>query len=214
MGGEKTLRKSIISMLLLAAGSFAAWSQSSPTASRLGDLQVGGEYSSANSDYVGNRIRGFGFYGTFDFKSHYGVELNFHQLNDPNSIVYERSYEAGGRYIIKHYNRFTPYVKGMYGRGVFNFPAGCIDATTGLPLACGAPNSVLSKDAAANLAYNQLIGAGGVDIAVHPRINVRAEFEYQHWFGFPPHGLTPTMVNIGVAYHFQPGKPKKLYAGH
>ena len=177
------MKNLILAVVVCAAGTSAAWAQSRSTASRAGDLQVGGTISLADSDYVANRIRGFGVYGDFDFRAHYGVEVAFHQLNDPNSDVYERTYEFGGRYL-RHYNHLTPYVKGMYGRGVFNFPY-----------------------SEANLAYNMMVGGGGVDIPVHPRINVRAEFEYQHWFGFPPHGLTPMLGTIGVAYHFPPGKP-------
>lgn len=163
----------------------AAFGQAQSTASRAGDLQVGGGYTLANSDYLDNRIRGFNFYADFDFRQHLGVELDFHQLNDPMSTkVYERTYEAGVRYM-RHYGRATPYIKGLYGRGVFNFP-----------------NDV------ANLAYNMFVGGGGVDVAVHPRINVRADFEYQHWMSFPPNGLTPTLFTIGAAYHFPAGRPK------
>jgi hypothetical protein len=86
---------------------------------------------------------------------------------------------------MRHYSIFTPYAKGLVGRGVFNYP--------------------LSD---ANLAYNMLAGGGGIDIAVHPRINVRADFELQHWYGFPPNGLAPKIATIGVAYHFPAGKPK------
>jgi opacity protein-like surface antigen len=188
--GEGALKKLITTAILCAAGCSAALSQGSPTASRVGDLQLGGTYSSADSDYVDNRIKGFGIYGNFDFSNHYGVEVSFHQLKDPNSDVYERTYQFGGRYM-RHYNIFTPYVKAMYGRGVFNFPQNV-----------------------ANLAYNMVVGGAGVDVAVHPRINVRAEFEYQRWFGFPPNGLTPSMINVGVAYHFPAGKPKKVFASH
>ena len=56
----------------------------------------------------------------------------------------------------------SPYIKGLYGRGVFNFPFN-----------------------EANLAYNSINVGAGVDIKVHPRINVRAEYEYQNWFSFP-----------------------------
>ena len=170
--------------------------QGLPAASRAGDLQIGGSYSSAHSDYVPNRIRGFGFYADFDFRSHYGVELNFHQISDPNTIVYERTYEAGGRYVYHphRFDRIALYGKGMYGRGVFNYPP---------PYPPPYPQNL----PAANLAYNLVALGAGVDIAVHPRINVRAEFEYQKWFGFPPDGLTPQLVTIGVAYHFPAGKP-------
>jgi opacity protein-like surface antigen len=181
------LKKLIVTLLLCTTGSYAAWSQGRPSASRIGDLQLGFNYSNAGSDYVANRIRGYGFYGDFDFTQHYGVEVDFHQLSDPNSAVYERSYEFGGRYV-RHYGRFAPYIKALYGRGVFNFP--------------------LNE---ANLAYNTANLGAGVDISVHPRINVRAEYEYQRWFSFPPDGLTPMMYTFGVAYHFPPGKAKHIF---
>lgn len=178
------MNRQFLALTFLAACSTFSLGQAKTTASRAGDLQIGGGFTSANSDYVINRIRGFAFYTDFDFRDHYGVELGFHQLNDPNSAVYERTYEVGGRYI-RHYGRFTPYVKALYGRGVFNFPYN-----------------------EANLAYNMMVAGGGVDIAVHPRINVRADFEYQDWLSGPGlhDGLSPTLITIGVAYHFAPGK--------
>ena len=183
------LKKACLFAAFLACTSGAVFGQARSTASRAGDLQVGGSYSSANSDYLANRIRGFGFYADFDFREHLGVEVDFHQLSDPNSgsaatMVYERSYEAGVRYF-RDYNRFKPYARVSYGRGVFNFP-----------------NSV------ANLAYNMGVIAGGVDVKTYKRINVRAEYEYQRWLSFPPDGLNPTMLTIGVAYHFPAGNPR------
>jgi hypothetical protein len=67
----------------------------------------------------------------------------------------------------------------MYGRGVFNFP-----------------NNV------ANLAYNMFAIGGGTDFSVLPYLNVRADYEYQFWHSFPPQGLNPQVITIGVAYHF------------
>ena len=170
-----------------------ALAQSTPAASRLGDLQVGGSFTNANSDY-GIRINGFGFYSDFDFRRHIGAEVDFHQLNDyhhaANARIYERSYEAGGRYFW-NFGRFKPYGKGLYGRGVFNFPL---------------------EDASvprANLAFNTLNMGAGVDIAVLKHLNVRAEYEYQHWFGFQQNSLTPQLITVGVAYHFPPGKPRR-----
>ena len=170
--------------LFLVCSSVAALGQARYTASRAGDLQIGGGYSIARSDYTVNRIRGFAFYSDFDFKSHYGIEVDFHQVNDPNPTqIYERTYEIGGRYL-RRYGAASPYVKGLYGRGVFNFPK-----------------------SEANLAYNMIVGGVGVDYAVHPRINVRADFEYQRWFSFPPHGLSPMLFTVGAAYHFPGGNP-------
>jgi opacity protein-like surface antigen len=190
--GERILRNSLHASLLVAAllvcGSSLAHGQAKYTATRAGDLQLGAGYTNGTSDYVNNRISGFSGYATFDFKEHFGAEFDFHQSKDPNSDVYERSYEWGGRYL-RHYDndRYRPYARLMYGRGVFNFPFNV-----------------------ANLAYNMIVGAGGVDIAVRKNINVRAEYEYQYWLSGPglTNGLTPMMINIGVAYHFPAGNPR------
>ena len=182
-------RRAGFGLLLLLAGAIACsgHGQAVPTASRAGDLQVGVGYTSANADYsyVTDRVRGFNFYTDFDLRYHVGIEFTFHQLDDPASAVYERTYEAGGRYL-RHYGRFAPYAKGLYGRGVLNFP---------------------KSDA--NLAYNLVSAGVGVDVAVHPRVNFRAEFEYQDWFSAPGGdlNLTPSLVTVGVAYHFGGGRP-------
>jgi opacity protein-like surface antigen len=179
------LKTVVLFAAVLACSCTSAFSQARATASRTGDLQIGLGYTSADSDYTLNRIRGLAFYTDFDFKPNFGVELEFHQLNDPQSTkVYERTYEVGGRYV-RHYNRLNPYIKLMYGRGVFNFP----------------------QDQA-NLAYNLWAGGGGIDYAVMSRVNVRADFQYQRWLSFPPTGLAPTLFTVGAAYHFPAGKPR------
>jgi len=183
------LYRSLLSLgaVLLSAASVAA-AQAGPTASRAADIQAGGGFTVANSDYTVNRLRGFAFYASVDFTEHLGGEVDFHQLNDGQPTkVYERSYEIGPRYVL-HYGRFHPYGKVLYGRGVFNFP----------------------QDAG-NLAYNMFVGGGGVDVNIIPHLNVRADFEYQKWLSGPglTDGLTPTLFTIGVAYHFPPGIPGK-----
>ncbi|WP_139285224.1 porin family protein [Terriglobus roseus] len=157
---------------------------SSTTASRSADLQIGGSYTGASAGYDSSffygpeRLYGYGGYASLDFKYHYGVEVNIRQLNSSASDhVYERTYEFGGRYV-RHYGRFAPYARVSYGRGVFNF-----------------------RNDAANLAYNLYAFAGGVDVNVVPSINVRGDFDYQKWMGFPA-GLSPKVVSVGVAYHF------------
>jgi hypothetical protein len=57
----------------------------------------------------------------------------------------------------------------------------------------------------ANLAYNLFSLGFGTDVKVTRYLNVRADYEWQDWLGFPPHGLTPQLVTIGVAYHFPSG---------
>jgi opacity protein-like surface antigen len=179
-------------ILLVCFVSFAAarlHAQAIPTASDDGQLQIGAMFNIGNSDYRPQDFKGYGFYTTFDFRYHVGIEGEFHQLNDPNAAdgVYERTYEIGPRYVL-HYGRFHPYGKVMYGRGVFNYPN----------LADTSGNLVPT----ANLAYNILAGGLGVDYRVFPSMNVRVDYEFQRWLSFPPNGLSPSVLGIGVAYHF------------
>jgi opacity protein-like surface antigen len=162
--------------------------QAIPTASSDGDLQIGAMFNLANTDYRPQKFKGYGFYSTFDFRYNIGIEAEFHQINDPDTKdgVYERTYEIGPRYVLR-YGRFNPYAKLMYGRGVFNYPPVFGDRKIG---------------PAANLAYNLGAIGVGLDYRVIPAMNVRVDYEYQQWFGFPPDGLTPTIFSIGAAYRF------------
>jgi opacity protein-like surface antigen len=178
-------------LLLICLVSFTSTrlhGQATPTASAGGDLQIGAMFIYGNSDYRPDNFKGYGFYTTFDFKYHIGIEGEFHQLNDPDATdgVYERTYEIGPRYVL-HYGRYHPYAKLMYGRGVFNYPPVFGDPKTG---------------PAANLAYNLGAIGAGVDYRVLPGMNVRADFEYQKWPSFPLNGLSPWIVSIGAAYRF------------
>jgi len=153
--------------------------QALPTAKRRADLQVGLGYVSDNSDYQPTRLEGVAFYTTLDLTSHYGGEFVIHQANSTTGdSLYERTYEIGPRYH-RDYGPFAPYVKAMIGRGVFNYP-----------------NNV------ANLAYNMFAIGGGVDFRAKPYLNVRVDYEFQDWLSFPPTGLTPQAITVGVAYHF------------
>lgn len=165
------------------------FAQTIPTASRVGDLQVGGTFNLARPDYTQHTFKGVGFYSTFDFRNHFGVEAEFHHLRDPDSAegIYERTYEIGPRYVM-HFGRLSPYAKLMFGRGVFNFPPSRRDPT-------GGP--------AANLAYNLWAGGFGADYRVRSSVNIRADYELQQWYGFPPNGLSPRVFGLGFAYHFR-----------
>jgi len=183
-----------------------AGAQAVPTADRLGDLQIGINFSVANPDYSNDvyhlsqptdgslRWHGYGAYADFDFRYHYGIEVDFHQLSGPDPNLYERTYEIGGRYLHPIRNRFVPYGKLLVGRGVFNFAA--LDSS-------GQSVQI------ANLAYNTLSAGGGLDMRVLPGLNIRVfDYEYQHWLNFPPDKLNPQVLSFGVAYHFH--GPMKL----
>ena len=186
-----------------------AHGQASPTASRSADLQVGAGFSWANSDYVPNHIPGFAFYGTYDILGHYGIEANFHRVRDPNpdplvpsNHFSLRTYEIGGRYVRHYYGgRLAPYGKVLYGRGVANFPARQTPVPGGV---------VTYID---NFAYNLVSFGGGLDYRFKDRINLRADFEYQHWFASDrelSNGLSPYLFTFGAAYHFPARGPYKM----
>ena len=172
--------------ILLAAASLLTFSASAnaqasvATASRRADLQVGGYFVVVpKPDYTDHTFYGGGFYVTYDFWHNFGVEGSFRQANtSSNEKTYERTYEIGGRYV-RHYGRFSPYARASYGRGVFNFPYNT-----------------------ANLAYNLFSFGGGADVRVMKHINVRGDYEYQHWMNFLQSGLSPQVVSVGAAYHF------------
>ena len=174
------------------AGVSTIQGQALPTASRRADLQVGVGYVYDKSNYNATNLsgdpvnlKGFAIYTTLDVRSHLGAEFVFHQASSGiGDQVYQRTYEIGPRYF-RTYGRFEPYVKLMYGRGVFNFPYGN-----------------------ANLAYNIFVGGAGTDVRILPFLNLRADYEYQSWRNFPAVSLTPQLFTLGVAYHF-PGDLKR-----
>jgi hypothetical protein len=155
------------------------------TASRIGELQVGAGYAGGQSDYANYRIKGPMFYADYDIKPHYGVEVDFRQLNQSSNSLYERTYEVGGRYLTRKFGVMSPYGKGMYGRGVLN-----------------SPNN--QQAYSFNIAYNLFAVGGGADFSVRSWLNVRADAEYQYWLSGPalPRGLTPIVVSLGAAYRF------------
>ena len=158
-----------------------ARAQSTTTASRLGDLQVGGGFVFAKSGYNFTPIKliGGSLYTTFDIRNHWGAEFDFHHTRaTSDSTIYERTYEIGPRIFLQR-GPLIPYAKVMYGRGVYNFS-----------------NSI------ANVAYNMYTLGGGADLQVRRSINVRADYEYQNWLGFPLGTLHPSVITVGVAYHF------------
>lgn len=171
----------VIAFIGLLGATAMLHAQSEPTASRLGDLKVGGTFATANSDY-GGRYNGGGAYLNFDFLPHIGVEGEFHFVKD-SSGLYEKTYEAGGRYY-RVYRKFIPYGKVMYGRGVFNFPA-------------------LPDGFRPNLAFNLVSGGVGVDYRVKSYLYARADWEYQNWFGFQNSSLSPSILSVGAAYRFK-----------
>jgi hypothetical protein len=196
------LKRTVLILALLTACSTFAFGQASPDATRAGDLQVGGTFTFGYPDYTPQNAVGFGIYGTFDFTSHWGAELDYNRISiDQHSPAKETTFEYGARYH-RTYGRYNPYLKGMAGRGTFQ----------------SAPSFY---QGGASPSYNLLAFGAGVDTQLTSRLNLRVGMDYQSWFtggatgppnsGGPgtdvylPHGLTPILYEVGVAYHFTGG---------
>lgn len=172
-----------LAVLLLGAGT-VLHAQAHPTASRRADAQIGAGFSVGHPDYAPQNFRGISAYADLDLRPHLGAEVTFHQIGSPSGDgSYQRTYELGGRYL-RTYGPLVPYARGSYGRGDFNYPYSLTD-----------------------LSYNLIAGAVGADYRIGEFLRVRADYEYQNWFGFTHGGLHPQLVTFGVAYHFA-GKPR------
>ena len=171
-------------LLLAACAALPAHAQSLPTVSRAGDLQFGGGFVFARSAYNFTPIHLLGEAGYADFamRPHWGGEFDFrHVVSSLDSTVHQTTYEVGPRIFLTR-GRFTPYAKVLYGRGVYNFSNN------------------------ANIAYNIYTYGGGADFRILPWLNLRGDYEYQNWAGFPLGTLHPSVITIGAAYRFPPGK--------
>lgn len=204
------MKRNVLILALLAACSSFAFGQASPDATRAGDLQVGGTFTFGYPDYSPQKSFGGGAYAAFDFKPTWGAEFAFHEIGiSQHSGARETSYEIGPRYH-RTYGRYNPYLKGLGGRGSFNFPADFQES--------GGTGKALSEG------FWMITGGAGLDYQLSYRFNLRAEMEYQHWFSgsnsgpqtiggtvvnetYLPHGLTPIIYQVGFAYHFSGGAP-------
>jgi opacity protein-like surface antigen len=191
------MRVPVTGLFFVLLGTSQLFGQAGPTASRRFDLQAGGDFVVANSDYYPEKFKGAGIYATLDFTHRFGAEIDFREVKAHQDPTYEKTYEIGGRYH-REYGRFEPYAKALYGRGVFNF---VIDSYN-------PDGTVASSTVVANLAYNEFALGGGVDYHLLRRVNLRADYEYQMWHSFPPNGLSPQVFSFGVAYHFPGGLEK------
>ena len=183
----------------LLSGPSMLFAQASATASKAADLQIGGGFTSLSPDTNlppatrGSRFNGATAYFDFNPRAHLGVEGEFHFATDSSGTgQYEKTYEIGGRYF-RSYGRFIPYGKLLYGRGVYNFT---------YPFQPDPPSGPIVYLLAANLGYNIAAAGIGVDYELLTHVNLRADWEYQRWFGFTGSSIGPNLITVGAAYHF------------
>lgn len=207
------MKRLILTLFSLAACSSIAFGQAKPTATRRGDLQVGGGFSYDFPDYSEHKFYGYSIYADLDFTEHFGVEGEFRQDNDHTVDAsghtvpqYQRNLDAGLRYH-RVYGRFQPYAKFMAGLARMEYPPAPPPASQTTPLAL--------------INYGFIAPGGGVDYVISPHISLRADMEFQMWFKEPdprlgydyfagtgglPNGLTPIVYTGGIAWRFGSGQ--------
>ena len=172
-------------VLTVAAGAPRLSAQAVATATG-NALAVGVTYQNANPDYGYSRSSGVGIFADYDFSRYLGITAEVNLPTAFSSVVFlEHSYFFGvrGEY---HVRRYTPYAKVLIGGATSS------NNTTN-PNLLNAPAS-----------YPAYAYGGGLEVRLPHHTTVRViDFEQQHWFDYPPHGLTPSIVSIGAAYRFQ-----------
>lgn len=184
---KKTCLLSLLLSLVIVLPS-ALHAQATAAATRGGIAQAGAAYTYSNEDeYPGKHLQGLTLYGTFDLNNHIGVEGNVHLASLFKSYFdyKETSYDAGIRWAW-HKRKFTPYAKGLVGFGHATAPT---------------PEQIVGGSTPGTYFLFGL--GGGLDYGLTEKINLRVDFEYQRWPNFPPHGLTPPLLNVGAAYRFR-----------
>jgi hypothetical protein len=155
--------------------------QAIPTATR-SPVQIGVAGSIASSDFGPDYIKGFTLFGDLNFSRRLGVEAEFHDtsLSTPDNAG-EQTYLVGPRYSIALEERANIYVKVLGGFGRFTYE----------------PPQYIRR----TFTYGVAAAGAGIEFRASSHFNVRAiDVEYQTWPGFPPHGLSPFVATIGIAY--------------
>lgn len=151
-------------------------------------LTVGGSFSFFDAGYGGNKV--MGAVSTVNFSpilwDHVGAEAEGRWLTLNGSRGFrEYNYLAGPVYRItlSEHHALHPYVKGLIGEGIVDFPN--------------------------HLAYGRYFvtaPGGGVDLTLNSRWRLRADYEYQIWpqapgiAGWSAGIMKPNGVSVGFTY--------------
>ncbi|HSU65326.1 MAG TPA: outer membrane beta-barrel protein [Tepidisphaeraceae bacterium] len=177
----------VVTALFLAPCLAAAQSQYSAERAPV-SFNVGAAYSYFIAGYGGYKVLGPVAYATFSpvIWDHAGIEGEGRWLTQNGSRGFsEYNYLIGPVYritLVEH-RRFHPYVKGLVGAGIVNFPNG---------LAVGR--------------YFAIAPGGGVDFTLNRHWRARADYEYQIWpgssdiAGTSASTIKPNGVTVGLTY--------------
>jgi Outer membrane protein beta-barrel domain len=142
-------------------------------------IAVGGMVSGFRLDYGKRNLGGAGVFVDGNFNDRWGLQgeanwLWVHQFAD----THYSTYLAGPRLTFNPYGNLRPYIKGLAGGGLVNFPYSY-----------------------AHGSYFVAAGGGGLDYHVAPRIRLRlVDFEYQYWPQFSFGAIKTYGVSVGVEY--------------
>ena len=174
-----------LSAVLLDAPAHA---QVAPSAFRATQsLWVGAEYSNVRASFPyqsGQRLSGVGVFADFKWNGRIALSGDarfLHFGGFENST--ESSYLAGPKVYFLSRGRFQPYGKFLVGEGRIHYPFQIGDAS-----------------------YFALAPGIGSGYRINHHWLLRAEYEYQIWYGSPDyanepkHQLTPNGIHVGVAY--------------
>lgn len=161
--------------------------QSSPTASRTGDLSVYGAYARVTPDYGPQKNNGaiFGVDYTRFLRWPVTPSLEFRGKVAPGPVVGERTF-GGGIRVERRFRHFRPYADFLISSGVMTFTHPTINTKGEL---YASDNSIVYS-------------AGlGVDYDVTRRWSGRFDYQFEHWSLGTNQTYTPEVMSIGVVYH-------------
>jgi|HubBroStandDraft_6_1064221.scaffolds.fasta_scaffold933430_1 opacity protein-like surface antigen len=178
---------------LLTAAAYPAFSQAAPEAAQGGfPLAIGVGFSDFSSDFNG-RLQGAAVWADWNFIKGPGVlgglgievegrDLNYGRTGAIASLRQDTA-EGGAIYTIRHYRKFQPYGKCLFGLGSMDF---------------GHQSPTYSHDT-----RTVIVPGGGLEYRAWSNIWVRGDWEYQFWpHFFNDQALKPNGFTIGATYHF------------
>jgi len=152
------------------------------TATRSTRIEAGAGVSLIQPDAFDKNIYGASVWGDYDFSKWIGAEFDVHISAITPEDYAENSYMVGVRGLY-HYRKYTGYLKGLVGEASI-VPQDLLSSYYHIP----------------TKTYNAFALGGGVEYKVHPKINIRGDFELQQWPNYEPHTLSPLIVTIGASY--------------
>lgn len=160
--------------VLMTCACTRASAQAIPTAVGPGkSVKIGGGYSMYHIDYGKRTLGGYQFWVDANPYWRYGIEAEMRRLRHNTDLnTYADTYLIGPRVVLLP-GRFQPYVKGLVGKGKFNFPYNY-----------------------AHGSYFVVAGGAGVDVHIASHVQWRVvDVQYQNWpqFTFGP------MKSMGVS---------------